>query len=986
MEETNFNELDEAQQIAIKKEKSKEFWLQTLPTLLVNLFCFLLFPAFIVYAVLTTNYEFTTNKARSEILEKMEHKLNYIEKYCTANKYFHQILSQISDLAQKTKDASEAKQYLSEQIANLKSKYPEQLEFIVWDEHGEIIKELTDRKKFFYLMKKLYVSLEKISNLLEIDPKTNISRIKNISDPNNINSMRSILGKILVPEHLKKPYLHGEESGTLLTEFGEKFSSVWFKIGKKISFLCFFTHELMHSYTSLSKIISSLNKEQNNYICGYSTSNNLGQAETSIPMDLSNSLTLALAKFEGSDNELYEDDNAIISIAMPQPEIRSFCVYRKQKKPWSKQLQIDVKFYQTIILLMMAYCVCYLFISYKQKFISISWKIASLFILANVLPLSILGFIGYKYLYSYSDSLYENKTGTLKRYINEFEENQNGLSKKILIRLNNQYDAINKKLKTKTITDDIKQEIVNAEKIFTPTESCLIASSGEVIFYNKNKLESEDIDIYKEVTRGILNFCNGINYTSDNKLMKKVSDPSELELIRNIAWYNRSIQCFTLGKTDKISYIYLFGDSKNYKNNYMLYLSWNDDLFQTMYVNDYYNKTKAKSTMNIYINSLDEKNRWPNKDFPKEILNQMEGMSEFSDAKNLIININGEECLTAICAGSKLNTMLIAATYPIKLLRQQIKLTQNIILICAIISMLLTVTIGKALIKQFIEPINNLRKATIAVSKQQYNHRIPILDEDEFGRLSEVYNKVIYGLEDFETAKIIQKSILPKNHFVIEQMKIYAQNIIMTTLGGDYYDVIKINENHWGLVMGDVAGHGVSAGLMMAMAKAAILSSTEIEQMDPSVLTAKLHKMFFSIKNEKIKRMMTFQYFMVEPKTNTFTFVNAGHCFPLIVHPKTKQAEFIEHMATPLGIGPRARYKNLVFTLEPGDSLVLYTDGIAEAKNEKGEEYTFERLRRNIPDLYDPNPETFYKNIYGLYENWSAKPDDDYTVMVINNV
>lgn len=988
--ETKQNEeLTLEEQLKLKKEKQKRFWLLTMPTILVYLFCFLLFPAFIIYTLLNTNYNLTTNKERAQILEKMGQKLNVIEKYCTTNKYFHQLLSKIADNVQEAQTPSEAQQLLTQNIYNLKEKYPDSLEFIVWDDKGEIIKELTDKKRFYAMMKKVYGILENVTNIIKYDPKANISRIKSVSDNSSLNILRSILGRITIPDHLKKPYLHGDNSGTLLTELGSKYSSTWFRIGSKISFLCFFAQDLIRSHTTLPKIIASLNNEKDGYICGYTTSDKYESPITPISKDAYPIVLLALAKYEASGESTYEDDNYIISINMPQPDLRSFCIYQKKNNIWSKQIQRDIIFYQIIILLIMLYLIIYLFINYKQKFISISWKLAVLFIIANVIPLSILGFITYNYLFSTSDALYEETANKLKHRIKEFDERQKSLNNEIELQLNEKFDNINEENKLQKITPNSKyaNQILAISKQFQVAESALISKEGEeVFFYKRRGSDDFDTSFFKEFSQSLLAFCNGEKYKATNELYQNVVDPDNVDIIRKSYLISRKIERFALGNSDKLTYFYILGDTSNAKNNYLLYLSWDDTTFQTVYMNKYFNLIQqTKENISIYTRSMDGKNKWPNNDFPKELFDQMEGINEFSDIKTLIININKSPYLTVIAPGENLTTMLIAAIYPINILTEKIAETRNMILICAIISMILTLIIGQTLIKQFITPINNLQEGTIAVSRQQYNHRIPILDEDEFGHLNEVFNRVISGLEDFETAQIIQKSLLPGNHFNLGQMKVYAQNIIMTTLGGDYYDVIKINENHWGLVMGDVAGHGVGAGLMMAMAKAGILSSSEEEQMDPSVLTAKLHKMFFAIKNEKLKRMMTFQYLMVEPETNTFTFVNAGHCFPLIIHTKTKQAEFVEHIATPLGIGPRARYKNLKFTLEPGDSLILYTDGIAESKNEKGEEYTFERLRRNISELYNPDPEVFYKNIYGLYDDWSAQPEDDYTVMVINN-
>ena len=161
----------------------------------------------------------------------------------------------------------------------------------------------------------------------------------------------------------------------------------------------------------------------------------------------------------------------------------------------------------------------------------------------------------------------------------------------------------------------------------------------------------------------------------------------------------------------------------------------------------------------------------------------------------------------------------------------------------------------------------------------------------------------------------------------------------MTTLGGDYYDCFKINDEYQGIIIGDVAGHGIPAGLMMAMAKSAVLTSSEELKLDPAAFTTRIHKIFHAIKNERLKIMMTFQYFVLRVNDGHFVYTNAGHCFPVIVDSINKTAQYIEYIATPLGIGNKCRCKNQEIDLKEGQSLVLYTDGIVEAYSAEGEQY-----------------------------------------------
>jgi serine phosphatase RsbU (regulator of sigma subunit) len=335
--------------------------------------------------------------------------------------------------------------------------------------------------------------------------------------------------------------------------------------------------------------------------------------------------------------------------------------------------------------------------------------------------------------------------------------------------------------------------------------------------------------------------------------------------------------------------------------------------------------------------------------------------------------------------GKSLSNNLLAMLYPDSKLEEQIDSLRARILAGAALSLFLTLIIGQALSRQFLTPIRHLADATLAIGGRHFNHRIPIIDEDEFGHLNQVFNRVIEGLGELEVAKIVQESLFPGNNFKAGNFSIYGKSVVMTTLGGDYYDCLQINKDLWGVVIGDVAGHGVPAGLMMAMAKASVLMAPEHVKIDAAALTARLHHMFFAIKNDRLKRMMTFQYFVMKPDDGSFSFANAGHCFPILVKPAQQSAELIEHVATPLGIGPRARYKNFEFRVEPGESLLLYTDGIAEAKNAQGEEFGYERLKQLALDAFDPDPEAFYRKIFAAYENWSARPDDDLTIILVNH-
>jgi hypothetical protein len=431
----------------------------------------------------------------------------------------------------------------------------------------------------------------------------------------------------------------------------------------------------------------------------------------------------------------------------------------------------------------------------------------------------------------------------------------------------------------------------------------------------------------------------------------------------------------------------MFGNAAEYANNYFLILMWEMEKLQEQYIDNYYAAaTRNSINASLFLRTVSGNKSWPEPaSFPQNLITQMERNSGFRESIAGSIMYCGQPHLLVSMKGRNLDHTIIAAMFPESRIADRIANIRSWIIIGGIASLFLTLIICHALAGHFIVPINNLRQGTLAIGGHRFSHRIPITDEDEFGHLNMVFNRVIEGLGELEVARIVQESLFPGNSFKIGPYSVYGKSVVMTTLGGDYYDCLPIDSQTWGLVIGDVAGHGVPAGLMMAMAKAGVLMASDEEKSDAARLVTKLHQVFFAIKNDRLKRMMTFQYFVVKPEEYKFSFANAGHCFPVLVKPGQKTSEFIEHVSTPLGIGPRARYKNFDFQVMPGEALILYTDGIAEAKNSRGEEYGFSRVKDMLLECYDPDPEIYYRKVFAVYESWSAKPDDDLTLIMVTN-
>jgi sigma-B regulation protein RsbU (phosphoserine phosphatase) len=191
-----------------------------------------------------------------------------------------------------------------------------------------------------------------------------------------------------------------------------------------------------------------------------------------------------------------------------------------------------------------------------------------------------------------------------------------------------------------------------------------------------------------------------------------------------------------------------------------------------------------------------------------------------------------------------------------------------------------------------------------------------------------------------EVARQVQLELLPARDPQLDGYDISAYNYPTEEVSGDYYDWVKIFDDQIGLVIADVSGKGVPAALLMAFLRASLRAATHIGY-SPHISMAKVNYLLW----ESIERnqFVTAFYGILDVTNKTLAYTNAGHNPPLLLD-KDGNSRFIEHGSFPLGMFRDTRYHEYYLTTEPGDMLVLYTDGVTEAQNSRGEEFGRDRL------------------------------------------
>src|SRR5438309_6522621 len=191
-----------------------------------------------------------------------------------------------------------------------------------------------------------------------------------------------------------------------------------------------------------------------------------------------------------------------------------------------------------------------------------------------------------------------------------------------------------------------------------------------------------------------------------------------------------------------------------------------------------------------------------------------------------------------------------------------------------------------------------------------------------------------------EVARQVQLQLLPPRDPQLEGFDISAYNFPTEEVSGDYYDWTRLFEDQIGIVIADVSGKGVPAALLMAFLRASLRAASHIGYA-PHISMSKVNYLLW----ESIERnqFVTAFYGILDATNRTLAYSNAGHNPPLLMDADGK-ARFEERGGVPLGMFRDSRYYEYYATIEPGQMLVLYTDGVTEAMNPSGEEYGGQRL------------------------------------------
>ena len=253
---------------------------------------------------------------------------------------------------------------------------------------------------------------------------------------------------------------------------------------------------------------------------------------------------------------------------------------------------------------------------------------------------------------------------------------------------------------------------------------------------------------------------------------------------------------------------------------------------------------------------------------------------------------------------------------------------------------------------------------------------------------------------ELEIGAEIQLRLLPRQCPNVPGVSLAARCQPANRVGGDYYDFIPVDRSlsqsnptanaasPWGLVIGDVMGKGVPAGLIMTMTRG-MLRAEVLNEHSPAQILQHLNRVMYT-DLENSHRFVTLFYSEYDPLTRKLTFSNAAHNPPLLWQAATKTVKRLDTIGMLIGLDAHSHYEDAQVQLEPGDTIIYYTDGFTDAANQSGDRFDEENLINafKFACRHCPNPQAILDYLFTQVQKFigATSPNQDDMTLVVMQV
>jgi sigma-B regulation protein RsbU (phosphoserine phosphatase) len=314
---------------------------------------------------------------------------------------------------------------------------------------------------------------------------------------------------------------------------------------------------------------------------------------------------------------------------------------------------------------------------------------------------------------------------------------------------------------------------------------------------------------------------------------------------------------------------------------------------------------------------------------------------------------------------------------------------------------------GVQLSRSITGAVHEMYEGTQHVKEGDFSYRVPVKGSDQLADLTTSFNNMTANLgrlivvakekerleSELAIAREVQDQLFPKDVPFTKTLELKGVCHPARMVSGDYYDFMSLPRDSLAFAIGDVAGKGISAALLMATIQSTMRSQLDTAtascngnyiQPSTAFLVANLNRQLYA--TTAPEKYATFYFAMYDESQHALTYTNAGHLSPMLV--RDGRVSLLEPTGTVVGAFPFAVYEEKIVTLEHGDMLVAYTDGLVEPENAYGEMYGEERLQELLLKYNRTDSSEIIARAMEAVVQWtgSSELQDDMTMVVARRV
>ncbi|PJZ69798.1 serine/threonine protein phosphatase [Leptospira perolatii] len=264
--------------------------------------------------------------------------------------------------------------------------------------------------------------------------------------------------------------------------------------------------------------------------------------------------------------------------------------------------------------------------------------------------------------------------------------------------------------------------------------------------------------------------------------------------------------------------------------------------------------------------------------------------------------------------------------------------------------------------------------------------RIKTLEKDSLQARLENYDNLLRLTEiegELKVARELQESILPETLPEVPNLKLSVRSEFASSVGGDFYDFYAVGKGKLGIFLSDVSGHGIPAAIIASMVKLAFSIEVRNHE-DPAEVLRNINR---ALNGKYGKHYITAAYVLVDGETGRVSYSNAGHPPLVIVRRVSGETREIFLPGWIIGMDPNLKNSVAEFYLEPGDRLVVYTDGVTEARSPKGEIFGFQKFYKLLGENISLPGEMLAEIVFQTLREFTGNRkhfEDDLTMVVLD--